>query len=120
MKQPKHSGMNAEEIAKRIRETVQQVQQGTEAVPLRNADHETVVQAIRTLARNRVSSTLRQLRALHGLSYEDVAAQTGLSKQALFDLEYKERRLSLEELRVVATCYHVSESDILGVDMLSG
>jgi transcriptional regulator with XRE-family HTH domain len=60
---------------------------------------------------------LRQLRAASGLSYDDVAAQSGLSKQILFDVEYKERRLSLDELRKLAACYAVGVNDILGVDI---
>jgi len=106
------------QIADQIRETVRKVQQSEQVRPPHHAGQETLVQAIRTLARNRVAQTLRQLRAVSGLSYEDVAAETGLSKQTLFDLEYKERRLSIDELRKIAACYHISENDILGVDIL--
>jgi hypothetical protein len=46
--------------------------------------------SIRQLARQRVSDLLRQLRAAHGLSYEQVSEQTGLSQQLLFDVEFKD------------------------------
>ena len=118
MSQNKNSYLTGADIADKIRQAVHKLQQNELATPPRNASQEALVQAIRTLARSRVSNTLRQLRAVHGLSYEDVAAQTGLSKQVLFDIEYKERRLSLDELRVLSICYHVSESDILGVDII--
>lgn len=73
--------------------------------------------AIRQLARSRVALTLRQLRATQGFSYEQVQFQTGLSQQLLFDVEYKEHRLTLEELRKLAACYGVSVGDILGIDL---
>lgn len=73
--------------------------------------------AIRQLARSRVSQILRQLRAAHGLSYEQIQQQTGLSQQMLFDVEYKERRVSLDELRLLANCFSLGVNDILGVDL---
>jgi ribosome-binding protein aMBF1 (putative translation factor) len=74
-------------------------------------------QAIRQLARSRVSAILRQLRAAHGLTYEEIQQRTGLSQQLLFDVEFKERRLNLDELRRLADCYGASVSDILGIDV---
>ncbi len=74
-------------------------------------------EAVRTLSRSRVAHVLRQLRAAHGLTYDEVQAQTGLSQQTLFDVEYKTRRLTLTELRALAACYDVSVSDILGVEI---
>jgi hypothetical protein len=73
--------------------------------------------AIRLLSRQRVSDLLRQLRAAQGLSYEQVHEQTGLSQQLLFDVEFKDRRLSLDEVRKLAECYQVSVDDLLGVDV---
>jgi hypothetical protein len=73
--------------------------------------------AIRQLSRQRVSDLLRQLRAAHGLSYEQIHDQTGLSQQLLFDVEFKDRRLSLDELHRLAACYQVSIDDLLGVDI---
>ncbi len=74
-------------------------------------------QAIRTLARSRVSAILRQLRAAHGLTYEEIQQRTGLSQQFLFDAEFKERRLNVDQLRRLADCYGASVNDILGVDV---
>jgi len=73
--------------------------------------------SIRLLSRQRVSDLLRQLRAAHGLSYEQVNERTTLSQQLLFDVEFKDRRLSLEELRRLADCYQVSVDDLLGIDV---
>lgn len=117
MAQWKPSSPTSGQIADQIRETVRKVQQSEQVIRPHNASQELLIQAIHTLARNRVAHSLRQLRAAGGLSYDDVAAKTGLSKQMLFDLEYKERRLSIDELRKIAACYHVSENDILGVDL---
>ena len=74
-------------------------------------------QAIRLLARSRVSAILRQLRAAHGFTYEHIQQRTGLSQQLLFDVEFKERRLTLDELRRLADCYGAGVADILGVDV---
>ncbi len=74
-------------------------------------------QAVRTIARSRVSAVLRQLRAALGLSYEEIQQRTGLSQQLLFDVEFKEHRLSLEELRCLADCYNTAVGDILGIDI---
>lgn len=60
---------------------------------------------------------MRQLRAAHGLTYAQVQTQTGFSQQMLFDFEYKERRLTLDELRTLAGCYGISVDDVLGVDL---
>lgn len=107
-----------DQIAKRIREAVSALQTGKERViaPL-DMQQETLEAGLRTLARSRVSSILRQLRAASGLSYAEVAAHTGLTQQMLFDTEYKERRLTLAELRLLATCYDIGINDLLGVDI---
>lgn len=73
--------------------------------------------SIRQLSRQRVSDLLRQLRSAHGLSYEQVNERTGLSQQLLFDVEFKDRRLSLDEIRRLADCYQVSVNDLLGIDV---
>jgi hypothetical protein len=73
--------------------------------------------SVRQLSSNRVRLLLRQLRAARGLSYSQVQANTGLSQQLLFDVEFQERRLKLDELRRLAECYHVSVDDILGIDI---
>ncbi|MEZ4673238.1 MAG: helix-turn-helix transcriptional regulator [Caldilineaceae bacterium] len=105
-------------IAQRIREAVLKLQTNTERVSLPpDRKHENAQQAIRMLARSRVSNILRQLRAASGLSYDELHEQTGISKQLLFDLEYKDHRLTLEELRRLVDCYGVSVNDVLGVDI---
>ena len=73
--------------------------------------------AVRGLARQRVSHLLRQLRASLGLSYADVQQITGLPQQLLFDVEFKDRRLTLAELHLLAGCYRVTADDILGIDL---
>lgn len=107
-----------DELAKRIQETVRNLQRGKERVlePV-NTGEEKLRQSIRTLARTHVSNMLRQLRAARGYSYEALASESGLSQQFLFDIEYKERRLTLDELRILAACYQVSINDLLGVDI---
>lgn len=82
--------------------------------------HEKARLAVRKLARSRISETLRHLRAANGLTYERVQERTGLSQQLLFDVEYRERRLSLGELRKLCQCYNVGVDDILGVDLEAG
>lgn len=73
--------------------------------------------AISQLARARVSAMLRQLRSAHGYTYAQVQEQTGLPQQLLYDVEYRERRLTLPELNALAECYDVSASDVLGIDL---
>lgn len=73
--------------------------------------------SIRKLAQSRISDILRQLRAAHGLGYEEIQQRTGLSQQLLFDVEYRERRLTLPELRKLAQCYRVGVNDIIGIDL---
>ncbi len=73
--------------------------------------------AIRQLSRQRISDLLRQLRAAHGFTYEQVHDLTGLSQQLLFDTEFKDRRLSLREIQLLAQCYQVSVDDLLGIDL---
>lgn len=107
-----------DQLVRRIQETVRNLQRTKQSVikPI-DTREETLHQSIRTLARTRVSNTLRQLRAMRGYSYEALAAESGISQQLLFDIEYKERRLNLEELRILANCYQVNINDLLGVDV---
>ena len=74
-------------------------------------------ESVRRLSRSRVASMLQQLRAVHGFSYAQIQEETGLSQQLLFDVEYKERRLTLDELRALADLYQVSPGDILGIEL---
>ena len=73
--------------------------------------------ALRQMARSRVSQMLGQLRAARGLSYEQARQRTGLTMQLLYDMEYRDRRLTMDELRLLAACYEVSVNDILGIDL---
>lgn len=73
--------------------------------------------AVRLVARTRVSQTLSQLRAARSLTYEQVRQQTGLPMQVVYDIEYRDRRLTIDELRRLARCYDVSINDVLGIDL---
>lgn len=108
----------ADDLLQRLRESVLRLghSKPERVVPRIDDTPDRTRAAIRRLARSRISQILRQLRAAHGLSYEEIQQRTGLSQQMLFDVEYKERRLTLEELRKLAECYAVSVSDILGLD----
>ena len=74
-------------------------------------------ESVRQLSRTRVAALLRQLRAVHGLSYEAIQEQSGLPQQMQLDVEYKDGRLTLDELRVLARLYNVSVGDILGIEL---
>jgi len=76
-----------------------------------------VRESVRRLSRARVALLLRQIRAAAGMTYAQVQTDTGLSQQLLFDVEFKDRRLTLDELRRLAECYRVSINDILGADI---
>ncbi len=105
-------------IYKRIRDTVLRLSHAPKRVvePIDEAATN-ARSAVRQVARNRVSALLQQLRATHGYTYAHVQEKTGLSQQLLFDVEYQERRLTLDELRLLAQCYASSVNDILGVDI---
>lgn len=110
--------MSQDPLLQRIRASLNLLQRTpihTTAPPAR--EERTVRDSIRQLARQRVSQLLRQLRAAQGLTYEQVHDSTGLSQQLLFDLEFKDRWLTLDELRRLAVCYRVSVNDILGIDL---
>ncbi len=105
-------------LVKRIRETVLQVTQSPKrALKPSDTAEDKARASIRQLSRSRISLLLRQLRAAHGLTYAQIQEQTGFSQQTLFDLEYKERRLSLSELRTLCDCYNITVNDLLGVDL---
>jgi DNA-binding Xre family transcriptional regulator len=107
-----------ESLLQRLRESVIQIrktpQRTTAPAPQREVN---VRDSIRQLSRSRVSEILRQLRAVRNLSYEQVRERTGLPQQRLYDVEYKDRRLTLAELTALAKCYEVSVNDILGIDV---
>ena len=73
--------------------------------------------SVRQLSRVRVAALLRELRAVHGFTYAQVQNETGLSQQLLFDMEFKDRRLTLDELRLLTDLYGVSVGDVLGIEM---
>lgn len=77
-----------------------------------------VHESLRKVSQSRISQILRQLRAAHGFSYAQIQTDTGLSQQLLFDVEYGDRRLNLDELTQLAECYGISINDILGIDIL--
>ena len=107
-----------ESLLKRLRETLLRTRQVPERSLAPSTRQEAELRdAVRKLARNRVSEVLRQLRAARGYTYEQVRASTGLTQQLLYDLEYKDRRLTLPELRLLAECYEVSVNDLLGIDL---
>jgi hypothetical protein len=105
-------------LVQRIRESINWLRRtpATTAAPLPKTER-SVRDAIRQLSRQRVSDLLRQLRAAQGLTYEQVNERSGLSQQLLFDVEFKDRRLSLDEIRRLADCYQVSVNDLLGIDV---
>ncbi|MEX1020337.1 MAG: helix-turn-helix transcriptional regulator [Litorilinea sp.] len=105
-------------LVRRIRESVLRLTQNPERSHEAFESVDTPVRdSIRRLARSRISQILQQLRAANGLSYAQVQANTGLSQQLIYDVEYGDRRLTLEELQLLADCYHVAVSDLLGIDI---
>jgi ribosome-binding protein aMBF1 (putative translation factor) len=110
--------MSQEQLVQRIRESLLRLQQ-TQSPPSKPARSPTsdVRDSVRKLSRQRISDILRQLRAANGLSYEQINDLTGLSQQLLFDVEFKDARLTLDDLRKLLACYHVSVNDLLGIDI---
>ena len=105
-------------LLQRLRESVQRAQQTPERSTSPKPLHEvTVRDSVRQLSRSRVAQVLLQLRASRQFTYEQVREKTGLPQQLLFDVEYKDRRLTLSELAALAECYDVSVNDILGIDL---
>lgn len=119
MAQEQTSNPTRDQLAQRIRESLNWLRRTpmrTTSAPIQESGP-SIRDAIRQLSRQRVSDLLRQLRAAHGLSYEQVHDLTGLSQQLLFDMEFKDRRLSLHEIHLLAECYQVSVDDLLGIDI---
>jgi hypothetical protein len=116
---PEHTkDPSKDQVIQRIRESLNWLRR----TPMQTTPHfqkaeRDIRDSIRQLSRQRVSDLLRQLRAAHGLSYEQVHDRTGLSQQLLFDVEFKDRRLSLDQLHRLADCYQVSVDDLLGIDI---
>jgi hypothetical protein len=107
-----------EQLLKRLRESLTWLTHAPDPTATSPDDpQQRVRDALRLLARSRVSELLRQLRAALGLSYAEVQLATGLSQQLLYDVEFKDRRLTLEQLRLLAECYGVGVNDLLGVDV---
>lgn len=105
-------------LIQRIRESMSWLQRTpTRSSPPYQQVEQNVRDSIRQLSRHRISDLLRQLRAANGLTYEQVNERTGLPQQLLFDVEFKDRRLNLDEIRVLANCYGVSVDDILGINV---
>src|SRR5687768_15692034 len=98
-----------EHFVQRIRQSLNWLQRtpARTSAPFQKSERN-IRDAIRLLSRQRVSDLLRQLRAAQGLSYEQVHERTNLPQQLLFDVEFKDRRLTLDELRKLADCYQVS------------
>lgn len=116
---PSDPTLENDSLLQRMRENVLRLghhKPASVVTPINDAPERTR-QAVRLLARSRIAQVLRQLRAAHGLAYEDIQGRTGISQQTLFDLEFKERRLTLDELRLLAGCYDISVSDILGIEL---
>jgi len=105
-------------VVQRIRESLDWLRRTPERASTPYQKNERNIRdSIRQLSRQRISDLLRQLRAAHGLSYEQVHERTRLPQQLLFDVEFKDRRLSLDELRRLTDCYQVSVNDLLGIDL---
>ena len=110
--------MSDEYLLQRLRENIRRLTYGERRVTEpQDASTVDARESIRQLARMRVSELLKQLRAVHGFSYEYVQDQTGLPQQLLYDMEYRERRLTLHELERLAQVYQVSTADILGIEI---
>lgn len=110
--------MSYEPVIERIRESLARLSRTPDRTtePYRETERH-IRDSIRQVSRARISDLLRQLRAAQGYSYAQVQADTGLAQQLLFDVEFKDRRLTLDQLRRLAQCYHVSVEDLLGIDL---
>lgn len=110
--------MSHEPVIQRIRESLARLTRTPERTsePYQETEQH-IRESIRQISRTRISQLLRQLRAAHGLSYAQVQANTGLTQQLLFDVEYKDQRLTLDQIRRLAHCYDVSVDDLLGIEL---
>lgn len=109
--------MSEETLLTRLRASLATTNQPTDRLQPDALDEAKVRASVSEAARSRVSTTLRQLRAARSLSYDAIRERTGLSQQLLYDVEYSDRRLTLDELMLLAECYGVSADDVLGVDL---
>lgn len=101
-----------------LRESILKLGQNADRVTsAESTEYIDVHESLRQAGRTRIAHLLRQLRAAHDLSYAQIQTDTGLSQQMLFDVEYGSRRISLDELELLAACFGVSVNDILGVDI---
>jgi len=103
---------------KRIQDTVWKLGRIPDrAITLPNEPAVSIGNRIREAAADRISATLRDLRTDRGYSYEELRDRTGLSLQTLYDIEFKKRPVTLQELQALARCYELSACDILGVNL---
>jgi len=109
--------MSEDSLLARLRASMTAHNQSPEKLLPDPLDEAKVRASVSQSARSRVSATLRQLRAARGLSYDAIREHTGLTQQLLYDVEYGNRRLTLDELILLAECYGVSADDILGVEV---
>jgi hypothetical protein len=109
--------MSEETLLARLRASLSPTSQLPDRLQPDPLDEAKVRVSVSQAARSRVSATLRQLRAARDLSYDAIRERTGLSQQLLYDIEYGDRRLTLDELILLAECYGVSADDVLGVDL---
>ena len=110
--------MSYDYLIQSLKEQVARLRYGEERVtePVEEAEVD-ARESVRRLARARVADLMRQLRAVHGFTYEEIQRETGLSQQTLFDFEFKDHRLTLEEFRLLTSMYGVSVGDVLGIDL---
>ncbi|MFN3981661.1 MAG: helix-turn-helix domain-containing protein [Caldilinea sp.] len=109
--------MSEETLLARLRTSLSPTSQPIDRLQPDPLDEAKVRASVSQAARSRVSATLRQLRAARSLSYDAIRKRTGLSQQLLYDIEYGDRRLTLDELILLAECYGVSADDVLGIDL---
>lgn len=109
--------MSEETLLARLRTSLSPTSQPLDRLQPDPLDEAKVRASVSQAARSRVSATLRQLRAARSLSYDAIRERTGLSQQLLYDIEYGDRRLTLDELILLAECYGVSADDVLGIDL---
>lgn len=106
------------QLSHKFKQTTDRAAQIPEDRPLKVVVvQEQMRKSISTAAQNRIRCSLKQLRLAYGLSYADLQERTGLPQQLFWDLEYNEKRLTLSELQKIASCYQLSTSEILGVDI---
>lgn len=63
--------------------------------------------------------TLRDLRIQSGKSVAEVATALNVTLRAVFNYEYGIRRISLEQVLILATLYDVSEKEVIEAQLNS-